>query len=63
MELYDNKRRQIQVFSAVMAAFLAAGAIGIYHLYNEGYGLIYELSYALLLLIGLAFVFDRLFVR
>lgn len=63
MEVREDTYQRIGIFGVVLIGLLVGAYGGLSYIYGEGYGLIYEVSYAILLLIVLAIAFDRLFVR
>ena len=63
MEVATGRYQRIGLFSAIMIVFLALAAAGVWFIYQEGWGLMYEITYVVFLLIGLAVLLDKLFVR
>lgn len=55
--------RAVGIVGALAVMVLVLAYVGVQYIIEEGYGLVYEIAYVLLLLIALTIAVDRLLVR
>ncbi|MCW8173091.1 hypothetical protein [Natrialba swarupiae] len=55
--------RTIGISSALGIGFVTLASLGIYYIYTQAWGLVFELAYVIVLLIVFAIVADRLLIR
>lgn len=63
MAVRELSSRTVGKAGAVLVAFVALAYFGVQYMLTQGWGLVFEVAYVLLLLIVLAIVADRLFIR
>lgn len=63
MAVRNIATRTVGVGGSLVVAFLVLAAVGVWYILAQGWGLIFELTYLLILSIAFAIAADRLFVR
>lgn len=63
MDVHTNKSQRYGLFSALTLAALVFGAVFVGSVHSQGFGLIYETTAAIIVLVLYILVADRIFVR
>ncbi|MFC6906607.1 hypothetical protein [Halalkalicoccus tibetensis] len=63
MTVRQLSSRMVGKMGAMLIAFVALAYFGVQYMLTQGWGLVFEVAYILVLLIVFAIVADRLFIR
>ncbi|SDK55735.1 hypothetical protein [Natronorubrum texcoconense] len=63
MAVQTIESRTVGTAGALAVGFLLLAAAGVWFILTQGWGLIFEITYLLVLVIALSLIVDRLFIR
>ncbi|OVE84878.1 hypothetical protein [Natronolimnobius baerhuensis] len=63
MAVQNLSSQKTGIAGGLLVAFVALAAIGIWYIYEQAWGLVFELAYILGLLIVFLIIADQLFIR